>query len=161
MISYHSGNILDDEADILVNAVNCVGVMGKGLALQVKQRHPQVFAAYRQACRRGEVAPGRLHVAPFTGTHDQMRTRFIVNFPTKRDWREPSRVEDIRLGLQALPGAIESVGSWSIAIPPLGCGLGGLDWHRDVEPLVLEALEPVADVDVRLYAPRRDKAEGS
>lgn len=115
MIKYVSGNIFDSKATALVNPVNCVGVMGRGLALEFKKRYPENFRIYAEACARGEVRPGRILVVPP-----------VINFPTKRHWREPSRLEDITAGLQAL----RSVLGDSVAIPPLGCGLGGLPWPQ-------------------------------
>lgn len=157
MITYHSGNLLDDDADILVNTVNCVGVMGKGLALEFKQRHPTVFDAYRDSCHKGEVVPGRMHIVLLQAKDPERgrdRHRYVVNFPTKRHWRENSRPEDIKTGLEHLAEIIRyGIRPGSVAIPPLGCGLGGLDWHRDVGPMVLSALGPLTNIDVRLYAP--------
>ena len=124
MIDSRCGDILNAEAAALINPVNCVGVMGKGLALQFKRAFPANFAAYAAACQAQEIAPGRIFVFR---TEAPRHRRFIVNFPTKRHWRDASRLEDIRLGLQSLAMAIGQFGIRSIALPPLGCGLGGLD----------------------------------
>jgi O-acetyl-ADP-ribose deacetylase (regulator of RNase III) len=146
MIRTVSGDLLTDDADALVNAVNTAGVMGKGIALQFKQTWPAMFEDYAAACRRGELQPGSLHVWT-TGP------RLIVNFPTKHHWRSRSKLPDIESGLQALARLIEDRKLESIALPPLGCGHGGLAW-ADVEPLIHQLLAPVAEqVDVRVYAP--------
>src|SRR5437763_1772698 len=99
MIEYRHGDLLAADAEALVNTVNCVGVMGKGIALQFKQRFPDVYRQYRNACRRGEVRPGHVHVVP-TGRPDP--PRYVINFPTKRHWRGKSRLDDIRAGLEDL-----------------------------------------------------------
>jgi O-acetyl-ADP-ribose deacetylase (regulator of RNase III) len=161
MIELTSGDILKDEADAIVNTVNCVGVMGRGIALQFKNAWPKNFKAYEAACARKELQPGRMFIFE-TG---QLTTpRYIVNFPTKRHWRGNSRIEDIESGLVALASDIKSRGIRSIAIPPLGAGLGGLDWD-DVRPLIEKHLSPLADVTVRIYepngAPQADKMQHS
>jgi len=149
MIELTSGDILKDEAEAIVNTVNCVGVMGRGIALQFKNAWPENFKAYAAACARKEVQPGRMCIFE-TG---QLTTpRYIVNFPTKRHWRGNSRIEDIELGLAALASDIKTRGIRSIAIPPLGSGLGGLNWE-DVRPLIERHLAPLADVTVRIYEP--------
>lgn len=149
MIELTSGDILKDEAEAIVNTVNCVGVMGRGIALQFKNAWPENFKAYAAACARKEVQPGRMCIFE-TG---QLTTpRYIVNFPTKRHWRGNSRIEDIELGLAALASDIKTHGIRSIAIPPLGSGLGGLNWE-DVRPLIEKHLAPLTDVTVRIYEP--------
>ena len=146
MIRTVSGNLLDDDADALVNAVNTAGVMGKGIALQFKQTWPEMFEDYAATCRRGDLHPGSLHIWT-TGS------RHIINFPTKRHWRSRSKLPDIKSGLEALVTAIHDHHLTSVALPPLGCGHGGLAWS-DVEPLIHNALTPVANhVDIRIYAP--------
>lgn len=149
VITRRAGDLLEDDAQALVNTVNCAGVMGKGLALAFKRRHPQVFAEYRAACARGAVRPGRMHVV---GLGEFAPNRYVVNFPTKWHWRDPSRLDDIRLGLDHLVATIGVLEITSIAVPPLGCGNGGLDWAV-VEPLITNALAPVQDLDVRIYPP--------
>lgn len=150
MIELTSGDILKDEADAIVNTVNCVGVMGRGIALQFKNAWPENFKAYEAACARKELQPGRMFIFE---TGQLTAPRYIVNFPTKRHWRGNSRIEDIESGLVALASDIKSRGIRSIAIPPLGAGLGGLDWD-DVRPLIEKHLSPLADVTVRIYEPR-------
>ena len=118
-----NGNILESEAEALVNTVNCEGVMGRGIALQFKQMFPDNFKKYVAACRRGDVEPGRMLVFETGRTSGPT---YIVNFPTKRHWRGKSRMEDIDAGLKALVAEVQDRGICSIAIPPLGCGLGGV-----------------------------------
>ncbi|MGL5851229.1 MAG: type II toxin-antitoxin system antitoxin DNA ADP-ribosyl glycohydrolase DarG [Phycicoccus sp.] len=150
MITLHEGNLLTEDVDALVNTVNTQGVMGKGVALQFKRAYPEMFRSYEVACRRGEVQPGRLHV---WFSHALTGPRVVINFPTKRHWRQPSRIEDIDAGLVALVEVIRERDIRSIALPPLGCGNGGLDW-RDVRPLIESRLAPVADdVDIRVFPP--------
>ena len=127
MIEYAQGDMLKCEAEALVNTVNCVGVMGRGIAVQFKKMFPENFAAYAAACKRKEVQPGRMFVFE---TDELTFPRIIINFPTKRHWRGKSRIEDIESGLMALVATIRERGICSVAIPPLGSGLGGLDWHR-------------------------------
>lgn len=149
-ISVTSGNLLTQDVDALVNTVNTVGVMGKGIALQFKRAWPEMFTAYAAACERGEVQPGRMHVWE---TGALSGPRFIVNFPTKRHWKDGSRLEDVRSGLVDLTRVIGDLGITSIAVPPLGCGNGGLAWD-EVEPLITSSLAPLAGtVDVRVFAP--------
>lgn len=149
MIEYTTGNILEAKAEALVNTVNCVGVMGKGIALQFKQAYPDNFKAYAQACKAGKVQPGRMFI---TETGSMLPPRYIINFPTKRHWRGKSRLEDIEAGLQALVQAIQQLEITSIAIPPLGCGNGGLDW-ADVCPRIEAALGSLKNVQVIVYEP--------
>ena len=132
MITYTTGNILEAETEALVNTVNCVGIMGKGIALQFKQAHPDNYAQYVRACEAGEVQPGRMLI---TQTGSILPPHYIINFPTKRHWRDKSRLEDIDAGLEALKADIRRLGIRSIAIPPLGCGSGGLAWS-EVRPRI-------------------------
>jgi O-acetyl-ADP-ribose deacetylase (regulator of RNase III) len=149
MVKLIEGNLLEAGTEALVNTVNTVGVMGKGIALQFKRAFPENYAFYRSACDRGEVQPGRMLVYE---TGWMSPPRYIVNFPTKRDWRSPSRMEDIVAGLAALAEEIMARGIRSIAIPPLGCGNGGLDWSQ-VRPRIEHALAGLQDVEIRLYGP--------
>ncbi len=155
MIEAATGNLLDAKVEALVNTVNTVGVMGKGLALQFKRRFPAAFRAYEAACKRGEVVVGRMFVVE---SGEPTGPRFIVNFPTKQHWRNPSRIEYVRDGLVALVEELRSRGIQSVAIPPLGCGNGGLDW-ADVRPLIDEALAKVPQVRALVFAPSDIKAE--
>lgn len=155
MIEMTTGNLLDADVEALVNTVNTVGVMGKGIALQFKRKFPENFRVYAAACKRGEVEPGRMLVVEIAR---EGNPHFIINFPTKRHWRSPSRLEDVRDGLEALVGEIRERGIRSVAIPPLGCGSGGLDW-ADVEPLVRNALAKVPGVRALVFAPTTGRAE--
>jgi len=149
MIENAQGNLLRADTEALVNTVNCVGVMGKGIALQFKQAFPESFVAYERACRAGEVQPGRMQV--FT-TELMVNPKYIINFPTKRHWRDDSRLEDIEVGLTALIEEIQRLGIRSVAVPPLGCGNGRLRW-ADVRPRIEEAFAQVPEVRVLLFSP--------
>ena len=137
------------EADALVNTVNCVGVMGRGIALQFKQLYPENFKVYAAACKRDEVQPGQMFITERGGLG---LPRYLINFPTKRHWKGKSRLEDIKTGLKALAADIERLKISSIALPPLGAGLGGLDW-AEVCPLIVAALGDLPDVRVIVYEP--------
>ena len=149
MLEYKTGDILSEDADALVNTVNCVGVMGRGIALQFKNAFPENFDAYAKACKRQEVQPGRLFVFH---TGRLTNPRYIINFPTKRHWRGKSRMEDIQSGLEALQEVIRERNIRSIAIPPLGTGLGGLNWS-EVRLRIEEALGQFSDVRVLIFTP--------
>jgi O-acetyl-ADP-ribose deacetylase (regulator of RNase III) len=149
MIEQATGDILEAQADALVNTVNCVGVMGRGIALQFKKAYPDNARAYAAACARAQVHPGKMLV------HDLgclTAPRYIVNFPTKRHWKGKSRLEDIESGLLALVEEVRARNIRSIAVPPLGAGLGGLEWSQ-VRPLVVKAFEALPGVRVLLYEP--------
>ena len=149
MIETAQGNLLAADVDALVNTVNTVGVMGKGIALQFRRAYPQMFEEYKRACAAGDVAIGQMHVWPT----DQLNgPRYIINFPTKRHWRGGSKLEYIDQGLRDLVHVIESLEIESIAIPPLGAGNGGLPWPV-VRPRIVEALNGVPDLRVFLYEP--------
>lgn len=141
------GNLLTADVDALVNTVNTEGVMGKGLALQFKKAFPEAFSAYEDACKAGEVTPGRMHIV-----HRLASPRFIINFPTKKQWRLPSKIEYIRDGLRDLVEQVRKLDIRSIAVPPLGCGNGGLDWSQ-VKPLIVRAFESAPEVRVVLFEP--------
>jgi O-acetyl-ADP-ribose deacetylase (regulator of RNase III) len=149
MIEPANGDILKADAEALVNTVNCVGFMGRGIAAQFKRAYPNNFKVYEAACKRHEVQPGRMLIVE---TGRLTNPRWIVNFPTKRHWRANSLIEDIDAGLIALVADIKRLGIESIAVPPLGCGLGGLDW-RDVRPRIERAFAQLPDVKVLLFAP--------
>ncbi len=149
MIEITRGNMLKADAEALVNTVNCVGNMGKGIALQFKKAFPDNFREYASACRNDEVRPGKMLVCE---TGSMWNPRYIINFPTKRHWRGKSRLEDIAAGLKALRDEVKRHGITSIAIPPLGCGLGGLDWVT-VRPMIEEAFSSLRDVRVLLFEP--------
>lgn len=149
MIKLARGNLLTAEADALVNTVNCVGFMGKGIALQFKQAFPENYKHYEQVCARGGVVPGKMMIHDNGGL---VMPRWIINFPTKRHWKGKSRIEDIESGLRALVSDVTRLGIRSIAVPPLGCGLGGLEWSQ-VRPLIEGAFAEVPQVEVLLYEP--------
>lgn len=150
MIEYKTGDILKENAEALVNTVNCVGVMGRGVALQFKKAFPENFRAYAKACKHDEVQPGKMFVFDFGRLTNP---RFIINFPTKRHWRGKSRIEDIESGLKALVETILRYRIRSIAIPPLGCGLGGLEWS-EVRTQIESILEPLTDTKIIIYEPK-------
>lgn len=149
MIREAHGNLLEADVEALVNTVNTVGIMGKGIALQFKRAFPDNFKAYESACKRGELQLGRMFVHE-TGALDN--PKYIVNFPTKKHWKSQSRLADVKSGLAALRSTIEELGIRSIAIPPLGCGNGGLDWE-EVHPLIRESLDDLSDVQIFIYPP--------
>lgn len=157
MIEYKKGNLLESEAKALVNTVNCVGVMGKGIALQFKQAYPDNFKEYEKACKNKLVMPGKMFIVD---TGSMFNPRYIINFPTKRHWKEKSKIEDIKSGLVDFVVKIREYGVKSVAIPPLGCGNGGLDWEQ-VRPLIEESALKVPDVQFMVYpavgSPEPDK----
>lgn len=158
MLETGTGDLLRADVDALVNTVNTEGVMGKGIALQFKQAFPDNYKAYRRACDRGEVRPGKMFVVDQGGIGS--RPRYIINFPTKRHWRSKSKMEDIVAGLVDLVRVIRELQIQSLALPPLGCGNGGLNWS-DVEPRIREALNPLEDVRIILFPPMGAPAPGA
>lgn len=150
MMQFTQGDILKADVDAIVNTVNCVGVMGRGIALQFKKAWPDNFKAYKAACDAGEVQPGSMFVFD---VGQLTSPRYIVNFPTKRHWRGASRMEDIEIGLEALATWIQENNIQSIAIPPLGAGLGGLDW-LEVKAKIETVLSPLESVNVQVYEPK-------
>ncbi len=149
MIEFTTGDILAEDAQAIVNTVNCVGVMGRGIALQFKNAFPENYKAYVAACKRKEVQPGTMFVFE---TGQLTGPRYIINFPTKRHWRGKSRMEDIESGLKALVQEIKELSISSIAIPPLGSGLGGLDWPQ-VRSRIERELRVLEDVRVIVFEP--------
>lgn len=150
MLQASAGNLIHADVEALVNTVNTAGVMGKGLALQFKQAYPAMFRAYEAACKAREVQLGQVHIFDLGGLVGG--PRWIINFPTKGHWKSKSRIEDIAKGLRDLTAKVRELGICSIAVPPLGCGYGGLDW-ADVEPLIIDAFHDLPEVDVKLYPP--------
>lgn len=151
MLEFLRGDLLKSGASALVNAVNCRGVMGKGIAWQFRCAYPQMFDAYKKACAAGEVRLGRVHI------HDlgirEGAPRWIINFPTKDHWVSDSFLGDIRAGLADLVKVINRLEITSIAVPPLGCGNGGLDWE-EVLPLMTNAFSTLPPhVRVEIYVP--------
>ncbi len=151
MIRYTRGNLLEADAEALVNTVNTVGVMGKGLALMFKEAFPENRRLYEAACKRGEVRVGRMFITERSGL---LGPRWIINFPTKEHWRHRSREEWIEHGLADVRRIIEEKGIRSVAVPPLGCGNGGLEWPV-VRPLIESALGGLEGVEVLVYEPTR------
>jgi O-acetyl-ADP-ribose deacetylase (regulator of RNase III) len=149
MIRETTGNLLRAEVDALVNTVNTEGVMGKGIALQFKKVYPAMYDAYRKAAKAGEIRLGHVHVWP---TGQMTGPKWVINFPTKGHWKSRSKLKDIESGLADLVEVVRDLGVESIAVPPLGCGNGGLDW-RDVEPRMVAAFAQVPDVDVLIFTP--------
>lgn len=146
MVTFVKGDIFKSSAQVLTNTVNCVGVMGKGVALEFKNRYPKMFGDYKAKCDQGEVKPGQ----PYLWEDDSVQ---ILNFPTKRSWRDNSLLQDIEDGLKHLAGSYEQMGIQSIAMPALGCGLGGLKWS-EVQPLIVKHLGALPDLDVYVYEPK-------
>lgn len=149
MVHYTQGNLLHDQAEALVNTVNEVGVMGKGVALMFRDAYPDSARLYQEAATAGEVKVGTMHV---TRNPELVGPRWIINFPTKKNWRHPSKLEWIREGLRDLVRVIKQHNISSIALPPLGCGNGGLEWTQVRREIEL-ALDGLPSVDVTVYEP--------
>lgn len=152
MIEFTSGDMFTQQFDIRVNTVNCVGVMGAGVALAFKERYPEMFREYKRECDAQRITPGHLHV------WKTLHGDWIINFPTKRDWREKSRYEDVEAGLVALRRYLESQGKVTVALPALGCGHGGLDWAR-VSELIRKYLDNLV-AKISVYEPKDSRAIG-
>ncbi len=149
MITYIKGNLLESPAEALVNAVNTHGVMGKGIALMFKKAFPANFKAYAVACKKGEVTVGKMFVTQLPATNGP---RCIINFPTKKHWVHPSKLEYVTDGLTDMVRVIKEYELRSLAVPPLGCGAGGLKWEA-VKPCIEEALGNLQGVEVMVYEP--------
>jgi len=143
MVTYLSEDIFKSSAQVITNPINCVGAMGKGLALAYKKKYPKMYEDYKAKCQRGEVEITK----PYLWENCETQ---ILNFPTKRHWRQDSRLSDIEAGLEYLAKNYAQLGISSLALPPLGCGLGGLDWI-EVKNLINKYLEPIQDLDVFVY----------
>lgn len=153
MLTFTTGDLFETPADIRINTVNCVGIMGAGLALAFKQRYPVMFEEYRRACAQNLVQPGKPHVwsnpnAPET----------IINVPTKRHWRQPSRYDDVELSLVWLRDYLVDKGEVRIALPALGAGLGGLDWER-VKELIIKHLSDLP-AKIMVFSPIDSRVTG-
>jgi len=148
-----SGDMFDVGADIIVNTVNCVGVMGCGVAAKFKQRYPKMYKEYRRECTNGKIFPGVLW--NYLNDGDGV---LIVNFPTKDHWRNPSKYSYISNGLKALRSFLEKKGDFhiSVAIPALGCGHGGLDWDI-VSDMIKESLGDLQNATVYVFNPQASK----
>ena len=149
MLRFTQGNLLDADAEALVNTVNEVGVMGKGIALMFKERYPESAAIYVEACKQKGVQVGRVLVTPAQHLDGP---RWIIHFPTKKHWRHPSRMEWIREGLRDLVGEVRGRGIRSLALPALGCGSGGLQWEQ-VRKEIEAAFASAPQVEVVVYEP--------
>jgi O-acetyl-ADP-ribose deacetylase (regulator of RNase III) len=154
MITYKTGNLLDAPVQALVNTVNTVGVMGKGVALQFKTAYPENAKAYTDAVNEGKVKLGEVLVVPINSISS---VKYIINFPTKAHWRYPSRIAWIKSGLENLRQQILEYNIKSIALPPLGCGNGGLDWS-EVKPLIESALTDLP-AEITVYEPTTEIQE--
>jgi O-acetyl-ADP-ribose deacetylase (regulator of RNase III) len=143
VVTFMNGNIFESSSQVLTNSVNCVGVMGGGIALEFKNRYPQMFSDYKVKCDQG-------NVKPYLWEDDSAQ---VLNFPTKRHWRDKSLIQDLDDGLRYLAGNYESMGLQSLAMPALGCGLGGLKWS-EVRPLIEKHLGSIPDLDVYIYEPQ-------
>lgn len=149
MIKFLTGDLLKANAQALVNTVNTVGVMGKGIALQFKEAFPYNNKVYIQACKKDELEPGKLLTV--RDSNLLYGEKLIINFPTKKHWRHPSKYEYIEKGLASLRELIEKEDIKSIAIPPLGAGNGGLEWEK-VKPMITTALSNLP-IDILIYEP--------
>lgn len=149
MIKYITGNILESNTDALVNTVNTAGIMGKGIALQFKKAYHNNFKAYVEACKRNKIEVGKLFV--FKDSNLSSGEKYIINFPTKKDWRKPSEYSFIDVGLDDLIRVLKKYNIQSIAIPPLGAGNGGLEWGK-VKKIIEQKLKNL-DVEVIVYEP--------
>ena len=157
MIEFKQGNLLETKTEALVNTVNCVGVMGKGIALQFKQAFAENFRQYKKACNAGQVQPGQMFTFA-TGT--LLNPKYIINFPTKNHWRGKSKIQYIEAGLQALVTEVQQLDIKSIAIPPLGCGNGGLDWMQ-VKPMIVQTFAELPQLEAIIFEPMARPVAGS
>jgi len=149
MIEFRKDEILNADTEAIVNTVNTVGIMGKGIALEIKERYPQNYRLYKKACEKNEIKIGKVFV---TETNSMNNPKFIINFPTKKHWRFPSKVSYIEDGLISLKDFILTQKISSIAIPPLGCGNGKLNWNI-VKPLIINSLKDISNLDIVIYEP--------
>lgn len=154
-IEYKTGDMFDEPTEAIVNTVNCVGVMGKGVALEFKRRWPENFRAYKRLCDAGDMSPGKMFVFENGGLVGETDHRYLINFPTKQHWRAHSKIEFIEEGLDDFVRQVERLGIKSVAMPPLGCGNGGLDWS-DIRPLIERKLAPLEDVRFIVFPPGSD-----
>lgn len=145
MITYVKMNIFESPAQVIVNTVNTVGVMGKGIAKQYKTFYPEMFKEYQKFCEAKLLEVGKLWIY-------KTENKWILNFPTKKHWRNPSKIEYIEEGLQKFVDTYKEKGIRSISFPPLGCGNGGLNWENEVKPLMEKYLKDI-DIDVFIHVP--------
>ena len=145
MITYLASDLFQSPAQVLVNAVNTVGAMGKGIALKFKRKYPEMFTQYQAMCQQGEFGIGQLWLY-------KSPQKWVLNFPTKRDWRDKSRIEYVETGLTQFVKTYEAESITSISFPRLGCGLGGLNWENEVRPLMEHYLNPLP-IEVIIHIP--------
>lgn len=157
-IFFTDSNLFETTAQAIVNTVNCVGVMGKGVALEFKKRWPDNYKAYKRACDAGDLQPGTLLIFDRRSLLSSPIPRFLVNFPTKDHWRSKSKISYIELGLDSLVLEIEKHGITSIALPPLGCGNGGLNWD-EVRPMIVNKLSHLSEVEIFIHGPAASKPD--
>jgi O-acetyl-ADP-ribose deacetylase (regulator of RNase III) len=150
MIDYLKGNLFESKAQVLVNTVNCFGIMGKGVALAFKKKYPEMYEHYRMQCKLGRVKPGELTLYRDT-------VPWVINFPTKRHWKGKSRLEYIEQGLQFFVNQYKDWEITSLAMPALGCGHGGLNWD-DVKLLIEKHLGDL-DIDIEVFEPGSELTE--
>lgn len=153
MIEFTFGDMFETEVDVLVNTVNCVGVMGAGVALACKQKYPEMFKEYQEICRKGELRPGQLHI------WNSLLGETIVNFPTKDHWKNPSQYAYVAEGLLQLREYLKTVGAVRVALPALGCGHGGLDWGK-VSKMILLSLSDLP-AHIYVFAPADSLRQGA
>ncbi len=147
MITYVNGNLFESKAQVLVNAVNTVGVMGKGIAKAFKDKYPEMFTEYRDLCKQERLEVGMLHIY-------KTSNEWILNFPTKKHWRNKSELSYVETGLKKFLEIYETETITSIAFPQLGCGLGGLSWEKEVQPLMEKYLAEVPiEIYIHIYKP--------
>lgn len=151
-IEYKSGDMFDESTEAIVNTVNCVGVMGKGVALEFKRRWPSNYRAYRKVCDDKALQPGKMFIFENSDLLEPGVHRYLINFPTKAHWRSKSKIEYIENGLDDFVREIGARGIKSVSMPPLGCGNGGLDWN-EVRPIIEQHLSELPDVRFVLFAP--------
>ena len=151
MVRYETGNIFESPAQVITNPINCVGVMGSGLALEFKNRFQGLFKDYERRCLAHRVKPGE----PYLYEDDEIQ---VLNFPTKRHWKDSSRLEDIEAGLKMLSENFDRMGIFYLALPALGCGLGGLEWSA-VKPLIDKYLGEIPELEVVVYEPTDSKSQ--
>jgi O-acetyl-ADP-ribose deacetylase (regulator of RNase III) len=145
MITYLKSDLFESPAQVLVNAVNTIGAMGKGIALEFKRKYPEMFKQYQTHCKNGAFDIGQLWLY-------KSPEKWVLNFPTKRDWRDSSRIEYIDIGLKRFVETYEAEGIKSISFPRLGSGLGGLNWENEVKPLMEKYLNPLP-IEVIIHMP--------
>ncbi|WP_417677608.1 macro domain-containing protein [Roseibium sp.] len=151
-IEYKNGDMFDEPTEAIVNTVNCVGVMGKGVALEFKRRWPENFKAYKKLCDAKKISPGSMFIFENHDILSNGKHRYLINFPTKQHWRAKSKIEYVREGLSDFVNQVRELGIKSVALPPLGCGNGGLDW-LEVRPLIEKSLSELPDVKFVVFAP--------